>query len=56
MSVDGNIIDSTTHVATINPNHLLTMGDIGSVLWAIPAVKTGAIRLIGVFGAIFNDF
>ena len=40
-----------------NPNHLLTIGDIGSALWAIPAVKTGAIRLVGgVFGSIFNDF
>ena len=37
-----------------NPNHL---GGIGSALWAIPAVKTGAIRLVGgVFGSIFNDF
>ena len=40
-----------------NPNHLLTMGDIGSVLWNIPAVKTGGIRLVsGIFGSIINDF
>ena len=40
-----------------NPNHLLTIGDIGSALWAIPAVKTGAIRLAGgIVGSIFNNF
>ena len=40
-----------------NPNQLLTMGDIGSVLWAIPAVKTGVIRFAGdVAGSIFNNF
>ena len=40
-----------------NPNHLLTMGDIGSVLWANPAVKTGVIRLVGgIASSIFNNF
>ena len=36
-----------------NPNHWLTMGDIGSALWEIPAVKTGVIRFVsGVAGSI----
>lgn len=40
-----------------NPNHLITMGDIGSYLWGIPAVKTGVIRFAGgVAGSIFNDY
>ena len=40
-----------------NPDQLLTIGDIGSVLWGIPAVKTGVIRLFGGIGsAIFNDW
>ncbi len=40
-----------------NSNHLLTMGDIGSVLWANPAVKTGVIRLVGgIASSIFNNF
>ena len=44
-------------IAPRNPNHLLTMGDIGSALWAIPAVKTGVIRFVGgVIGSIFNNF
>ena len=33
------------------------MGDIGSALWAIPAVKTGVIRFAGgVAGSIINSF
>ena len=44
-------------IAPRNPNHLLTMGDIGSALWVIPAVKTGVIRFAGgVAGSIFNNF
>ena len=44
-------------IAPRNPNYLLTMGDIGSALWAIPAVKTGVIRFVGgVTGSIFNNF
>ncbi len=44
-------------IAPRNPNYLLTMGDIGSALWAIPAVKTGVIRFVGgVAGSIFNNF
>lgn len=40
-----------------NPDHLLTMGDICSVLWANPAVKTGVIRLVGgIASSIFNNF
>ena len=40
-----------------NPNHLFTIGDIVYALWAIPAVKTGAIRFVGgIFSSIFNDF
>ena len=40
-----------------NPNHLLTLADIGAELWAIPAVKTGVIRLAGGFASsIFNNF
>ena len=39
-----------------NPNHLITMGDIASVAWSIPAIKAGTMRLLGgVFGSIFND-
>ena len=35
----------------------LSVGDIGSALWAIPAVKTGVIRFIGgLVGSIFNNF
>ena len=44
-------------IAPRNPNHWLTMGDIGSALWAIPAVKTGVIRFIGgVAGSVINNF
>ena len=33
------------------------MGDIGSALWAIPAVKTGVTRFAGgVAGSIINSF
>ena len=40
-----------------NSNHLLTMGDIGSVLWANLAVKTGVIRLVGgIVSSIFYNF
>ena len=40
-----------------NPNHLLTMGDVGSALWGIKAVKTGVIRFVGgIWGSIINDF
>lgn len=40
-----------------NPNHLITMGDICSALWNIPAVKTGITKLVsGVISAISNDF
>ena len=39
-----------------NLDKFLTIGDIGSCLWSIPAVKTGVIRFIGgIAGAIFND-
>ena len=35
---------------------LMTLGDIGSYLWGIPAVKAGVIRFVGgVAGSIFND-
>lgn len=35
---------------------ILTMGDIASYLWGIPAVKTGNIRFVGgVAGSVFND-
>ena len=44
-------------IAPRNPNHWLTMGDIGSALWAIPAVKTGVIRFVGgVAGSVINNF
>ena len=44
-----------------NPNHLITMKDIGGVLWEDPAIHasaiTGSMRFIGgVVGALFNDF
>ena len=40
-----------------NPSHLITMGDICSALWNIPAVKTGITKLVsGVISAISNDF
>ena len=40
-----------------NSNDLLRIGDIGSTLWAIPAVKTGVIRFVGgVASSIFNNF
>ncbi len=39
-----------------NSNYLVTMGDITSVIWNIPAVKAGTMRFVGgVFGSIFND-
>jgi len=39
-----------------NPKHIITMGDIGSALWSIPAVKVGSIRFIsGIFGSIISD-
>ena len=39
-----------------NPNDLLTIGDIVSVLWGLPAVKTGVIRFAsGVASAILNN-
>ena len=44
-------------IAPRNPNHWLTMGDIGSALWAIPAVKTGVIRFVGgVAVSVINNF
>ena len=44
-------------IAPRNPNHWITMGDIGSALWAIPAVKTGVIRFVGgVAGSIINNY
>ena len=44
-------------IAPRNPNHWLTMGDIGSSLWPIPAVKTGVIRFAGgVAGSLINSF
>ena len=44
-------------IAPRNPNHWLTVGDIGSALWAIPAVKTGVIRFVGgVAGSVINNF
>ena len=44
-------------IASRNPNHWLTMGDIGSALWANPAVKTGVIRFAGgVAGSLINSF
>lgn len=44
-------------IAPRNPNHWLTMGDIGSALWAIPAVKTGVIRFVGgVASSVINNF
>ena len=44
-------------IAPRNPNHWLTMGDIGSALWAIPAVKTGVIRFVGgVAASVINNF
>jgi RHS repeat-associated protein len=40
-----------------NPDKWLTLGDIGSYLWSIPAIKAGCIRFVGgLFGAIWNDF
>ena len=40
-----------------NTTQIITMGDIGSALWDIPAVKTGAIRFFsGLASAIINDF
>jgi hypothetical protein len=39
-----------------DPTKWLTIGDIGSYLWGIPAVKTGVIRFAGgVAGSILND-
>ena len=39
-----------------DPTKFLTLGDIGSYLWSVPAVKTGVIRFAGgVMGSIFND-
>lgn len=39
-----------------DPNKWLTMGDVASVVWSIPAVKTGAIKFgAGVASSIFND-
>ena len=40
-----------------DPTKIMTLGDIASCLWGIPAVKTGVIRFVGgIAGAIFNDF
>lgn len=44
-------------IAPRNPNHWLTMGDIGSLLWDIPAVKVGVARFLGtVLSSILNNF
>lgn len=38
-------------------SQIMTIGDIGSALWDIPAVKTGLIRFFsGLTSAIINDF
>ena len=38
-------------------SQIMTIGDIGSALWDIPAVKAGVIRFFsGLTGAIINDF
>ena len=40
-----------------NTSQIMTIGDIGSALWDIPAVKTGLIRFFsGLASAIINDF
>ena len=40
-----------------NPNYVITLGDIISAAWDIPAVKTGVIRLFaGCASAKINDF
>ena len=37
-------------------NHLSKLGNIGSKLWSIPAIKSGAMRFLGGVGSsIFND-
>ena len=44
-------------IAPRNSNHWLTIGDIGSALWKIPAVKIGFIRFISeLWSSIINDF
>ena len=44
-------------IAPRNSNYLLTLGDIGSALWKIPAVKIGFIRFISeLWSSIINDF
>ena len=44
-------------IAPRNSNYLLTLGDIGSALWKIPAVKIGFIRFISeLWRSIINDF
>ena len=40
-----------------NTSQIMTIGDIGSALWDIPAVKTGLIRFFsGLASALINDF
>ena len=40
-----------------NTSQIMTIGDIGSALWDIPAVKAGVIRFFsGLTNAIINDF
>ena len=40
-----------------NTSQIMTIGDIGSALWDITAVKAGVIRFFsGLTGAIINDF
>ncbi len=40
-----------------NTTQIITMGDIASAAWSIPAIKVGITKFFsGLFGAIKNDF
>lgn len=43
--------------ASRSTTQIITMGDIVSAAWSIPAIKVGVTRFFsGLFGAIINDF
>lgn len=55
--VGGYFLGKAASLLKRDPNKLFTVGDIGSYLWGVPAIKTGVIRAVsGTVGAIMNDF
>ncbi len=53
----GHLVGKFTSLIPRDPQKLLTLGDVGSYLWGVPAIKTGVIKSVaGTFSAIWNDY